>query len=91
MSDPKNSRPTFIKATNVDGLVMKDNVVRGDIDFAQLDNVSGVESSGNLHVTSGSSSPAARKSWYERPAGIVTLGLLVAVVAGGVLHWLGWV
>ena len=46
-----NNRPTFIKATNVKGLTMKDNTVVGDADFADLDNVTDVKASGNKHIT----------------------------------------
>ena len=32
----------------------------------------------------------AKKPWYETSWGIVILGLLVTVVGGGILFWLGW-
>lgn len=36
------------------------------------------------------SQPAATP-WYQRPVGIIVLGLLVAIVGGAVLFWLGLV
>lgn len=50
-SGDKRNRPTFIKATNVKGLTIKDNTVVGDADFADLDKVSDVKASGNKHIT----------------------------------------
>ena len=47
-----HNRPTFLKATNVKGLIIKDNTVVGDADFADLDKVSDVNASGNKHITS---------------------------------------
>jgi hypothetical protein len=91
MSEKSKTRPVFIKATNVEGLVMKDNTISGNADFAHLDQVRDVQASGNVHINSSPTAPSEIKKWYERPLGIVALGLLVAVVAGGILHWLGWV
>jgi hypothetical protein len=34
--------------------------------------------------------PKLATAWYERPIGLVTIGLFVAVAAGGLLYWLGW-
>lgn len=50
-SKESKQRPTFIKATNVKGLTMENNTVSGDIDFADLENVTDVKASGNKHIT----------------------------------------
>ena len=91
MSDQPSSRPTFIKATNVKGLTMKDNFVSGDVNFADLDNVEDLYSSGNVHITPIAPTPSRHKTWYERPIGLIAIGLFIAVIAGGILHALGWV
>jgi hypothetical protein len=90
MSDENRKRPTFIKATNVKGLVMKDNVGIGDADFAHLENVEGLEASGNVHITPDKPDGTISRAWYERPVGIVVLGLVVVLVGGAILYYLGW-
>ena len=30
------------------------------------------------------------KNWYERPLGIISLGVIIAIIAGGVIFLLGW-
>ena len=91
MSDQHGSRPTFIKATNVKGLTMNDNVVSGDVNFADLDNVEDVHSSGNIQINPVAPVSGRPKAWYERPIGLIAIGLFIAVIAGGILHALGWV
>ena len=49
--DKTKQRPTFIKATNVRGLILKNNTATGDVDFADLENVTDIEASGNKHTT----------------------------------------
>lgn len=89
MNEQENKRPIFIKATNVKGLVMKDNVSIGNADFAYLENVEGLDASGNVHITPSSTQPV--KAWYEKPVGILVLGIAVSIIAGGILFKLGWV
>jgi len=45
------NRPTFIKATNVKGLTLENNTAVGDVDFADLENVTDLKASGNKHIT----------------------------------------
>jgi hypothetical protein len=90
MSDENPKRPTFIKATNVKDLVMKDNVGVGDANFANLANVESLEASGNVHITPDKPAGTTTKAWSERPVGIVVLGLIVVVLGGAILYYLGW-
>ena len=40
----------------------------------------------NHHVTPSSS----KMKWFEKPLGVVLLGLIVSVLGGGILFYLGW-
>ncbi len=91
MTDDKRERPTFIRATNVKGLVMKDNVGIGDVDFADLKNVEGLEASGNIHITPKAQETPRTKVWYERPFGILALTIIGGVGVGGLLYLFGWI
>jgi hypothetical protein len=90
MSDNNRSRPAFIRAINVTNMTMTGNTVRGNADFAELENITGLVAHDNKHITQDQISASPNKRWFEKPIGIVFLGLVVTVGGGGVLYYLGW-
>jgi len=90
MSDNNRSRPVFLKATNVTGLTMTGNTVKGDADFAELENVTGLVAHGNKHITPNLITSLSNKKWFEKPLGIVLLAVVGAVLSGGLIYYFGW-
>ena len=87
MSDTK---PTFIKiapGANVTGLEATDNTIVGDAHF--IDNHGTLENAKlerNRHIIPNAIAAQSMKRWFEKPFGIVFLGLVVA----GIAYYLGW-
>lgn len=90
MSDNDRARPVFIKATNVTNMTMTGNTVRGNADFAELENVTGLVAHGNKHITPDQKSSLPSKRWFEKPLGIVLLAVVGAVLSGGLIYYFGW-
>lgn len=91
MSDNK---PSFIKiapGAKVTGLVATNNTMHGHGDF--INNEGTLEDAklkNNRHIIPNQKTALTKKRWFEKPLGILLLGLVVTVVGGGILKYLGW-
>ncbi len=90
MSDANKSRPVFIKATNVVGLTMTNNKVTGDVDFADLENVTDLVAHGNAQTNPVASASPIIKSWHERPIGFIVATIFCGLVVAFCADYFGW-
>lgn len=92
---PEN-RPSFIKIASgarVKGLIMDNNLMVGDGDFLKNEGVlEDANLTNNRHMPTFSSGhpPVSKKNWYEKPFGIVVLGVTVVLIGAFVVHTFGW-
>ena len=52
--------------------------------------VAGNYSSNNKTKIIQSSPVTSNKQWYEKPLGIVIIGIVIAIISGGFIYFLGW-
>ena len=38
----------------------------------------------------GTQNPLTVKAWFERPMGLIAIGVIATLVGGGLVYWLGW-
>ncbi|MEK7803437.1 MAG: hypothetical protein AAB251_03435 [Deltaproteobacteria bacterium] len=88
MNKSKNNRPTFIKLGSIKDSKIKDNTAVGDIDFADIKKVEQSQISGNKHITTIKTS--SKKKWYEKPYGIILLGIVASLFAWLILRFYGF-
>ena len=88
---PKQARPLAIQISGKSNNIRFGSLhVEGDSDLVKIeDDVSDVEFGAIRHTRPGSSAPQP-KHWWERPFGMIALGLLVAVAAAGIAFYAGW-
>ena len=90
MSDNK---PSFIKISpgaKVTGLVAKNNTMHGHGDF--INNEGTLEDAklkNNRHIIPAETSALPTKRWFEKPSGILLLGVVASLLAWAVLHHYG--
>jgi hypothetical protein len=85
----RKKRPTFIKGNVLTNPTVENNTVSGDVDFLDVKRAENLRMSGNRHIAPKSSRDI--KHWYEKPLGIFVLGVLIAVISGAILFYLGLV
>jgi hypothetical protein len=88
MSEDKPSFIKIAKGAKVSGLTATDNTVIGNAYF--INNEGFIEDATlerNTHITA---YQTAEKRWFEKPIGLVSIGVFVTVVGGGILYSFGW-
>ncbi len=83
----RKKRPTFIKGNVLTNATLENNTVSGDSDFLDVKRAENLKMSGNKQITPYSTED--EKHWYEKPLGIVVLGILVTVIGGALLYYFG--
>ena len=86
MNKQKNNRPTFIKLGTVKDSTIKDNTARGNINGIDIKKLEDSEISGNKLIAPINSS---KKKWYEKPYGLIFLGIVASLLAWLILHLYG--
>jgi len=85
----RKKRPTFIRGKVFTNATLENNTVSGDADFLDVKRADNLRMSGNKQITPGTTQD--KKHWYEKPLGIVVLGIVVTVIGGAILFYFGLV
>ena len=85
----RKKRPTFIKGNVLINATLENNTVSGDANFLDVKRAQNLRMSGNKHITPESTQDT--KHWYEKPLGIIVLGVVVTVIGGAILFYFGLV
>ena len=90
----ENGKPSFVKIASgaiVAGLTMKGNTMVGDGNFLRNEGkLEDANLENNQHILPVIKSNENSKKWYEKPIGIIVLGVLIAVIAAGIIFKIGW-
>lgn len=98
MFKAQNKRPTAISLDGCEDIEIIDNTFVGDMNLIEAKNSKRVRAEGNSNYpTRGvvehpvkSEVKPTKKSWYEKPLGMIGIGVLVTVISAGIVTALGW-
>ncbi len=89
MSEQKK-RPIGIYIENCEDVILSNNTGIGDMDFIVAKNSKNTKVTGNEHLIHNQATNSPIKQWYEKPLGILSLGLIITILGAGITFYLGW-
>jgi hypothetical protein len=88
MSEQKK-RPTGIYIENCEDITLSNNTGIGDMDLIVAKNSKNIKGSGNRHIIPDQEPALPKKRWFEKPLGILLLGVVASLLSWAVLYYYG--